>query len=157
MSGIEIERKYRLSTLPPRELLGRGEHIAQGYIEAGDPEIRLRQKEQRFFLTIKTGEGLQREEHEIEITRRTFERLWPLTEGARIVKTRYTMASGVLTWEIDEYAGSLEGLYVAEVELPSASTTVEIPPVLGLVKEVTDDPGFKNKALATRGLPPEST
>ena len=41
---MEVERKYLLSALPSREILGRGVEIRQGYIDAADPEIRVRQK-----------------------------------------------------------------------------------------------------------------
>jgi CYTH domain-containing protein len=51
---MEIERKYLLSALPPRESLGRGVAIRQGYIDAADPEIRVRQKGSEFFLTVKS-------------------------------------------------------------------------------------------------------
>jgi len=59
---MEIERKYLLSALPPREILGRGVAIRQGYIDAADPEIRVRQKGSELFLTIKSGAGVRREE-----------------------------------------------------------------------------------------------
>ena len=150
---MEVERKYLLSTLPPREILGRGLAIRQGYIDAADPEIRVRQKGPAFFLTIKSGGGLRRQECEVEIPPATFEKLWPLTEGARVVKTRYTVEHGGARWEIDEFGGTLAGLYLAELELASESETVAPPAFLPIVRDVTDDPSYKNKTLATRGLP----
>jgi hypothetical protein len=42
---MEVERKYLLSALPPGEFLGRGAAIRQGYVDAADPEIRVRQKD----------------------------------------------------------------------------------------------------------------
>src|SRR5258705_9056768 len=104
---MEVERKYLLSALPPREILGRGVEIRQGYIDAADPEIRVRQKGPASFLTIKSGAGLQRQECEVQIPAATFEKLWPLTEGARIVKTRYTVQHGDARWEIDEFGGTV--------------------------------------------------
>ena len=150
---MEVERKYFLSALPPREILGRGVEIRQGYVDAADPEIRLRQKGHAFFLTIKSGAGLRRQECEVQIPAATFEKLWPLTEGARVVKTRYTVQHDDARWEIDEFGGTLTGLYLAEVELASESETVTPPAFLSIVRNVTDDPRYKNKSLATRGLP----
>jgi adenylate cyclase len=150
---MEVERKYWLSALPPREILGRGVAISQGYIDAGDPEIRVRQKGPAFFLGIKSGEGVRRQECEVQIPAATFEKLWPLTEGARVVKTRYTVQHGDARWEIDEFGGGLAGLYLAEVELASESEAVTPPAFLSIVRDVTDDPRYKNKSLATRGLP----
>jgi CYTH domain-containing protein len=151
---MEIERKYLLSALPPREILGRGVAIRQGYIDAADPEIRVRQKGSEFFLTVKSGAGVRREECEVQIPAATFEKLWPLTEGARVVKTRYTVPHGGARWEIDEFGDALAGLYLAEVELASESATVTPPAFLSIVRDVTDDPRYKNKSLATRGRPP---
>jgi adenylate cyclase len=139
--------------LPPREILGRGVSIRQGYIDATDPEIRVRKKGPAFFLTIKSGDGVRRQECEVQIPAATFEKLWPLTEGARVVKTRYTVRHGDVRWEIDEFGGSLARLYLAEVELGSEFETVTPPPFLSIVRDVTDDPNYKNKSLATLGLP----
>lgn len=150
---MEIERKYLLSELPPREILGPSVPIRQGYIDAGDPEIRVRQKGSEFFLTIKSGAGVRRQECEVRIPAATFERLWPLTEGARVEKTRYTVPHGDVRWEIDEFRDALAGLYLAEVELASESEAVTPPAFLSIARDVTEDPRYKNKSLATRGSP----
>ena len=150
---MEIERKFLLFSLPPRSLLGHGESIRQGYIQTGDPEIRVRQKGARFFLTIKSGEGISRQEFEVQISEETFARFWPLTEGAQILKTRYMLKRGEVLWEIDEYEGSLTGLYVAEVELKEESQVVDIPEILNIRAEVSLDPRYRNKNLALRGVP----
>ena len=150
---MEIERKYLLSALPPREILGASVPIRQGYIDAGDPEIRVRQKGSDFFLTIKSGAGVRRQECEVQIPATTFEKLWPLTQGARVEKTRYTVPHGDVRWEIDEFGDALAGLYLAEVELASESEAVTPPAFLSIARDVTEDPRYKNKSLATRGSP----
>jgi adenylate cyclase len=59
-------------------------------------------------------------EEEMEIDAERFTRLWPLTEGRRLEKTRYLIpGSGDLTIELDVYSGGLRGLMVAEVEFGS--------------------------------------
>ena len=48
-------------------------------------------------------------------------------------------------WEVDEFHGHLEGLTLAELEVPSADTEFAIPPFLG--PEVTGDPRYYNSQL----------
>ena len=107
-------------------------------------------------LTIKSGEGVGRQEFEVEISTSTFEKLWPLTQGARVAKTRYTLQDGEYSWEVDEYGESLRGLYIAEVELTSDSEQVTPPALLVVVRDVTQDERYKNRNLAIRGVPATS-
>lgn len=150
----EIERKWLLHNLPELEGAPR-EELVQGYvaIAADGTEVRIRQKGDRYFQTIKTQGGLVRSEFEIELSQAQYARLWPATEGRRIEKTRYKLGHGDATVEIDVYKGELSGLLIAEVEFPSteASTLFAPPPWFG--PEVTEDQGYKNKNLATKGLP----
>ena len=150
---MEIERKFLLASLPPPERRGKGELIRQGYISVGDPEMRVRSKGDRFFLTVKHGEGIVRKEMEIEIGEDIFAKLWPLTDGSRIEKTRYAIEHNGLTWEIDEYHGRLTGLLTAEVELRDVNQEFDLPCFLNVISEVTEDSRYKNKSLATRGGP----
>ena len=76
--------------------------------------MRVRRRDGRSWLTVKSGAGRVRVEEEIEIEGDRFERLWPLTEGLRIEKTRYEIdADEGLVIELDVYEGDLEGLVVA--------------------------------------------
>jgi len=151
----EIEKKFLLRSLPSG--IANGIEISQGYLSVGDPEVRVRAKDERFFLTRKGGEGFVREEEECEISKEIFDILWSLTEVARIEKTRYEIVGGDgLVWEIDEFQTALtEGLFVAEVELPDESIVPEIPPAIAEVieRDVTVDEAYKNKNLAINGLP----
>ncbi len=150
----EIERKYLLSALPVG--LTSGERILQGYLCTGDPEVRIRAKGERHFVTLKRGEGLVRHEQEAEVSAEVFAILWPATENARIEKRRHHLIGlDGLTWELDEYSGRLTGLFTAEVELPSEEAGFSIPPRLQpvLIRDVTAEKSYKNKVLATLGLP----
>jgi CYTH domain-containing protein len=51
-------------------------------------------------------------------------------------------------------SGVLWPASIWQVELASESETVTPPAFLSIVRDVTDDPGYKNKSLATRGRPP---
>ena len=153
--GEEIEKKFLLRSLPKG--VTQGTKILQGYLSVGDPEIRVRAKAGKFFLTRKGGKGFVREEEEHEISKKAFEILWSLTENARIEKTRYEIVGeDGLTWEIDEFQSRrTEGLLTAEVELPDESAVFQIPPAVAEVIEsdVTTDEMFKNKNLAVNGAP----
>jgi len=157
MDGVERERKFLVAE-PPSDLeRQRSSRISQGYLAVGadGSEVRVRQRGERNTLTVKQGSGLVRREQEIDITRPQFERLWPLTEGRRIEKTRYEIPHpGGLVIELDVYEGELVGMLTAEVEFQSAAGAERFvpPPWFGL--EVTHDDAYKNRRLAIDGLPP---
>ncbi|MCC7431417.1 CYTH domain-containing protein [bacterium] len=141
---IEIERKFLLKHLP--ENLENPQKIYQGYVSLF-PVIRVRQKGEKFFLTVKEHKIFAREEFETEIDKETFGKLWQLTEGSRVEKTRYVLpASGGLLWEIDVFEGKNQGLLIAEIELPNEDFGFEKPDWLG--EEVTFEAKFQNVNLA---------
>ena len=100
--------------------------------------------------TIKKGLGLIREETEHELSPEEFERLWPSTEGRRIRKERLRVPHDGLVWELDRFLDL--DLFMAEVELPGPDHPVTIPPWLEsrILKEVTDEPAYRNFELASR-------
>jgi adenylate cyclase len=153
--GMEIERKFLSDRLPDDLDKYPAREIDQGYLAiTDDVEVRLRRYGEQTFLTIKSGGDLARVEEEIEIDARRFEVLWPLTDGRRLEKRRSVIPSGDgLTIELDVYHGSLSGLRVAEVEFDSAAAAEAFAPPAWFGREVTDDPRYKNKRLATEGLP----
>jgi len=153
MTGqLEIERKFLIESLPNIHGLP-CIRIRQGYISSGATEVRLRQSNQQYFLTCKQGTGLVRIEKEIELTDKQFQSLWSMTEGRRIDKMRYIIQSNAKKIELDVYSGHLENLVVAEVEFESIpdSDAFELPQWFG--SEITDDSRYKNKNLATEGIP----
>ncbi len=82
-----------------------------------------------------------------------FARLWPLTEGRRIEKTRYVIPAEGLSIELDVFSGGLTGLFVAEVEFASETAADAFEPPEWFGAEVTDDARFKNQRLASEGAP----
>ena len=56
---------------------------------------------------------------------------------------------------VDEYAGALDGLIVAEVEFEDelAARSFEVPPWFG--REVTGQRAYANRSLSEHGLPAE--
>ena len=119
--GVEIERKFLVGELPGDLGQYESDHIDQGYVAIGEDgvEVRLRRRGDRTLLTVKSGPGPVRVEEEMPIEERRFETLWPLTEGRRVIKTRYLVPLGSdLVVELDVYAGDLDGLLTAEIEFP---------------------------------------
>jgi CYTH domain-containing protein len=114
----------------------------------------VRRRGDQAYLTVKAGGGRVRVEEEIEIDADRFERLWPLTEGRRIEKTRYEIdaADGLLI-ELDVYTGALDGLVTAEVEFDSEEAADAFEPPGWLGEDVTEDLRYKNQRLAREGPP----
>lgn len=153
---MEIERKFLVRERPPGLERSRSTRIEQGYLAiAGDgTEVRIRRRDGTAVLTVKGGRGRTRSEEEIEIDAERFARLWPLTEGRRVEKTRHLIPAGAgLTIELDVYAGGLTGLIVAEVEFGSEGAADGFEPPEWFGSEVTDDARFKNQKLACDGAP----
>jgi len=153
--GVEIERKFLVEQLPNGLESFPSREIEQGYLAiTDDVEVRVRRYGQESFVTVKSSGDESRVEEEIEIDGRRFDSLWPLTEGRRVEKRRYRIPAGDgLTIELDVYHGRLTGLVTAEVEFGSRADADGFAPPAWLSREVTDDPRYKNKRLATEGLP----
>ena len=153
---MEIERKFRLANAPDFSWLrARQEEVLQGYILAETGELRIRRKGARNYLTVKGDGTISREEWETEVPAWVFAQLWPATEGRHIRKTRYTIRSREYTIEVDVYLDHLEGLVTMECEFPGevAARRFRLPSWAAGAIEVTEDKAYKNKALATRGMP----
>jgi CYTH domain-containing protein len=147
----EIERKFTVNKdvwdkiNKPESTL-----IHQGYLmNSEETTIRVRYTENKGTITIKGKQhGITRDEYEYAI---------PLEEAIEIfqnhcpdilIKKRYKIEVGSLTWEVDEYTGKLAGLVIAEVELSSEQQEVDdLPDWIEL--EVTQDIQFSNAFLAT--------
>jgi CYTH domain-containing protein len=152
----EIERKFRLSRLPSGVKKGTGVLIRQGYLVFDeDAELRLREKNGKYFMTCKTGEGLMRQEWEVEIPFWVFGGLWFGTHWGRTIKRRYTVnGPDNLIFEFDVFEGSLNGLVILEVEFPDERTAknFRLPEEYTAI-EVTNDERYRNKYLAVFGIP----
>jgi CYTH domain-containing protein/CHAD domain-containing protein len=151
----EIERKFLVSEAPG----WLGDHpatqIEQGYLAIdAEAEVRLRRADGELTLTVKRGSGEIREEVEVSLGPGQFSRLWALTEGRRLVKTRHVVPLGDrLRAEIDVYEGSLAGLVTAEVEFESRARSRSFRGRKWMGEEVTGDAGYSNQSLASCGDP----
>lgn len=154
--GAEIERKFLLRDTGVVARLA-GTLLVQGYfgtIDGWSVRLRMASGQQAgdrdgAWLTLKsTRPGSVRQEIESPVPP-DFARglLDALPSERRISKIRYHVpGKHGLTWEIDRFLAQHDGLWLAEIELPSRDLPLELPDWLG--PEVTDNPHFRNAALA---------
>lgn len=144
---MEIERQFLVAAIPvlPRKY----DSILQGYVSVL-PEIRIRQVRtpddtETFFLTVKRGTGLSREEWETQISSTEFahlvERLEPDTDF--IEKRRYfiPLEDGHVA-EFHRHEAALKGFNYVEVEFASEEEAHAFTPPDWFGREVTEDPRF---------------
>lgn len=153
---MEVERKFLLATRPDGLDGHSAQRLEQGYlaIDPAGAEVRVRRKGEAYTLTVKSGAGLVRGEEEVDLGAEEFARLWPLTDGRRVVKTRYLvpLADG-LTAEVDDYEGALAGLLTAEVEFANEAAAHAFTAPAWMGEDVTGDKRYANQRLATDGAP----
>jgi adenylate cyclase len=154
--AVEIERKFRLAEAPQWLRDHPCERIEQGYVttHADDVEVRVRLRGSTPLLTVKHGSGERRIETELELSQDQFRELFPLTEGRRIVKSRYRIPLDGLVAEIDVFEGDHKGLVLGEIEFGSEAESAAFDPPDWLGDEVTGEERFANANLAMHG-PPE--
>lgn len=147
----EIERKFLISSIGPvKEKAVRHTRILQGYLNSvPERTVRVRIKGEQAFLTIKgksSESGMSRFEWEKEIPVSEAEALLKLCEPGSIEKLRYEIKYGNHLFEVDEFFGDNEGLFLAEVELSSEAEVFEKPSWLG--EEVTGNKMYYNSYLS---------
>lgn len=146
--GVEIERKFLVRD--PSVLEGNeGIPYRQGYLSTdADRTVRIRRAGQHAYVTIKgRSHGATRAEFEYEIPLDDADALLALCLPPIIEKVRHRVPHAGLVWEVDVFGGANDGLVVAEVELPSEDTVVDLPSWVGA--EVTGDPRYYNANLIT--------
>ena len=145
--NTEIERKFLVKSDAFKAEATQQYEIEQGYLckEPGKT-IRVRIRDERAFLTIKSGklrEGLAKFEWEREIELSDAQELMKLCLPGAIHKTRYIIPiNESRKWEVDVFHGRLNGLVLAELELGDEHEPYERPSWLG--EEVTGLPQYYN-------------
>ena len=144
----EIERKYLVINDSYKHMATNSIEISQGYLSRKiEATVRVRIANQTARLTIKgANSGIVRNEWEYEIPLNDArEMLSNCVSGRLIIKTRYIVPFAGYVWEVDNFHGDLEGLTIAEIELPDKDPTFSLPPFIG--REVTGDPAYYNSNL----------
>lgn len=134
----EIERKFLVANDGWKSGVIRRERLRDGLISATDGrKVRVRFQDDRATLTVKgQRQGLLRDEYEYPIPATDAEEMLEKhCAGNLFEKTRYHVPAAGLIWTVDLYHGILEGITIAEVELPTLAYLLEIPAWVG--REVT--------------------
>lgn len=144
--AIEIERKFLVDKRKLHALTFTSEEkIAQGYLSFS-PTVRVRLKDNRGFLTIKSSTvGISRQEFEYEIPAEDAEQLLKLCGRFVLKKYRRKLEYGGHVWEVDFFAGRHAGLVLAEVELNAPDEPVDLPDWVS--REVSGDARYFNSNL----------
>lgn len=147
----EIERKFKVNVT----LIGFIEkltpkNISQGYLfSTPSLSTRVRLVDDKAYLTVKGGKNaISRDEFEYEISVSDAREMLTLYCPKILTKKRYIIVQNELCWEIDVFGGKLEGLIIAEIELPTVDTIFSIPE--WVAEEVTENPYYLNVNLVER-------
>ncbi|WP_456777150.1 CYTH domain-containing protein [Bradyrhizobium sp. USDA 4369] len=149
---LEIERKFLVKSEAWRGQATHHQRLRDGLVARQDGlKVRVRCYGDRTTLCVKSGRrGLSREEFEYEIPRDHAEAIFAHCEGRIIEKTRHYVPGDSGLWEVDEYHGPLDGIIIAEIELPTETAVVQIPDWVG--DEVTGDPRYSKANMLTERL-----
>lgn len=156
---MEIERKWLIKADNIPYDLEKLEHfeIEQAYISFS-PTVRIRRiNSERFILTVKSkpiGNSFAREEFEMDIAEKEYFSLLKKAEGRLIHKTRYLnrREDGLLE-EIDIFSGGFNGLAYLEIEFSDEKEAKDFVQPQWVERDVTNEKGFSNGALARNGMP----
>ena len=145
--AFEIEHKYLVVNDSYKRMATGKVEIRQGYLNRNpDRTVRIRTMGNKGFLTVKSrNHGSKRLEFEYEIPFQDAEDILKLAEPGIVEKTRYIIPFDELVWEVDEFHGSLNGVTVAEVEIPDTDHSYSKPPFIG--KDITGNPDYYNSNL----------
>lgn len=147
--NLEIEKKYLVSRMPEKLEQYESFHIVQGYISRM-PTIRIRKKNDTYWLGVKGKGHISRQEFEMKITLEEFESLSSKVDGYHVKKTRYIVPlENDLVAEVDVFEGRLQGLSVVEVEFSTESECKQFTEPDWFGKDVSLEKEYKNSHLST--------
>jgi CYTH domain-containing protein len=151
--AVEIERKFLVRDDTWRRHVAHQHEIRDGLVAVADGrKVRVRICDQRATLTVKSKTaGLANIEFEYQIPLADAEEMMAHhCLHAGLAKTRYFVPHGGHTWQVDVYREILAGVVLAEVEIPSETTELVLPPWVG--REVTGDPAYKKLNMVNARL-----
>ena len=115
--------------------------------------VRMEQPAGISKLTIKgPTQDNSRDEYEYSMTTDHAAYWMSYENGHVIAKTRFRIPVDGYVFEIDEFHGPLEPLFLAEVEYEGDGSQIPLPDWLG--EEVSDDPRYFNSNLVKATQPP---
>lgn len=148
----EIERKFLVSSDGWQALESRRWQITDGLLlNMGERKVRIRIRDGEATMAYKGArEGLARDEFEYPIPLEDARHLIAVhCEGRVLSKTRHEVPHAGFLWEVDVYDAPLNGVILAEVELPDEAADIPLPDWLG--QEVTGQARYRKiNMLAAR-------
>ena len=154
--GLEIERKFLIAYPREQDLVGAERvEISQTYLLSEDGEThRVRRwlcdGKTRYFETKKRRiTNVTCREDEKEIDEAAYMTLLTKRDPARktVEKIRYRLPCGGHVVEIDVYP-FWQDRAIMEIELEWEDEEIDFPDGIRMIREVTDDPRYKNASLA---------
>jgi adenylate cyclase len=153
--GKEIERKYLVDNIPASFHASSQKLIFQTYLAmTDDGSVRVRRAESegrpdKFSMTIKAGQGVERDEAEAEISKEIYDQMLVGKEHLiPLVKTRYTAIVLGVKLELDIFRNTEEvGLMIVEIEFPDRTAANAFNPLHWFGREVTHEPEYLNQNL----------
>jgi CYTH domain-containing protein len=170
--NLEIEKKYLVEFPKSWNDLAKlfdnlvdVKRISQTYLKSkkGEPSPRVRKTIQGLtgdtdtvyhFNKKEFVESGVHKETEFEISKKEFLSFLKDAhpEKSTVEKTRFIFKYNDQTFELDVFKGALIGLAILEIELKNKNDTVELPPFLKIIKDVTNDKKYNNFNLANKEL-----
>jgi CYTH domain-containing protein len=150
---LEIERKFLVANDKWRQLAVRSVRLRDGLIAAyKDRKVRVRIAGDDIATVAIKGSriGIAQAEFEYEIPIADAERMLTICQDDILEKERFFVADAGATWQVDVYAGILQGVVIAEIELKHESQEFILPRWIG--KEVTGDSFYRKINMRARAL-----
>ena len=148
MNNVEIERKFKIKSLPKELDKYKSCTIEQAYL-CTNPVIRIRKQDDDYILTYKGGGMMARSEYNLPLGKEGYEHMLKKADGNVITKTRYFIPlEDALTAELDVFEGMFEGLVFVEVEFESLDQATAFVPPDWFDEDVTNDKHYHNSFLS---------
>ena len=159
---MEIERKYKLKSLPENLESYPCRHIEQAYLNI-NPVVRVRKEDNEYYMTYKGKGMMARDESNLPLNEEAYYHLRSKADGRIISKKRYLIplrnpgfkegfptppADYTLTIELDVFDAPFAPLIMAEVEFGSKDAAEAFVPPSWFGEEVTYCKEYHNSYLA---------
>lgn len=159
---MEIERKFKIKSLPANLESFPFRHIEQAYLNV-NPVVRVRKEDAAYYLTYKGSGMMAREESNLALNQEAYYHLREKADGNIISKKRYLIPlhnpgfkegfpappeDYTLTIELDVFDPPFAPLIMAEVEFGSAEAAAAFLPPDWFGEEVTYCKEYHNSYMA---------
>lgn len=151
---LEDERKYLVRSVGSIPVTFQDVEIEQTYLIDEGERVRRRGQDGAniYFHTIKRKlSGSKRTEIERQITPREYVELLKRKDPSTVTihKTRCCFVWEGQYFELDSFIQPHPKLQLLEAELDEGQTRVPLPPFITIERDVTEDPNYTNRALAS--------